>query len=158
MKLYLFSCDGCLVVPGCLSFASWLVADPIGRTVKAWAWQFAFWDRGFKSHQGNGCLFVCLLWVLCNVRERLLRRAYHSSRGVPRIVLHPLRVNAKPRNGRPWPGIVSKHYRKNKSNKLCFTDTRVHRLQATYCHNTLFLLMFRGPCIVSIFQYIYKNL
>jgi len=34
-----------------------------------------------------GGMDVCLLWVLCVVRERSLSRAYHSSRGVPRIVL-----------------------------------------------------------------------
>jgi len=29
------------------------------------------WDCGFESYQGHGCL----LWVLCVVRQRSLRRA-----------------------------------------------------------------------------------
>ena len=36
------------------------------------------WDCGFESHRGHGCL----LWVLCVVRWRSLRRIDHSPRGV----------------------------------------------------------------------------
>ena len=36
------------------------------------------WDCGFESHRRR----VCLLWVLCVVRERSLRRADRSPRGV----------------------------------------------------------------------------
>jgi len=36
-------------------------------------------DCGFESHRG---MDVFLLWVLCGVRQRSLRRADHASRGV----------------------------------------------------------------------------
>jgi len=43
----------------------------------------ACWDCGFESHRGH----ECLLWVLCVVRWRSVRRADHSSRGVrPSVV------------------------------------------------------------------------
>jgi hypothetical protein len=35
----------------------------------------------------TGGMDVCLLWVLCVVRQRSLRRAYHSSRGVLQSVV-----------------------------------------------------------------------
>jgi len=38
----------------------------------------------------------CLLWVLCVVRKRYLRQAYHSSKGVPLSVVC-LSVITKPR-------------------------------------------------------------
>jgi len=68
---------------------------------------WACWDCGFESCRGHGCLSVvsvvcfqvevsatdwslvqrslmdvCLLWVLCVVRQRSLRQSDHSSRGV----------------------------------------------------------------------------
>ena len=41
------------------------------------------WDLEFKSHRGHGYLSV----ASCVVRQRSLRRADHSSRGVPPTVL-----------------------------------------------------------------------
>ena len=46
----------------------------------------------------------CLLWVLCVVRYRSLRRADHSSRGVLPTVVASLCVIWKPRE---WGGLVS---------------------------------------------------
>jgi len=47
-------------------------------------WPLACWDYEFESYRGHGCF---LLWVLCFVRYRSLRRADHSSRGVlPTVV------------------------------------------------------------------------
>ena len=45
----------------------------------------ASWDFGFESRRGHGC--VCLLWVVCAVRQRSLRRADHSSRRVTSSVI-----------------------------------------------------------------------
>jgi len=46
-------------------------------------WPLAFWDCGFESRRGHGCLS----WVMCVLRQRSLRRADHSSGGVlPTVV------------------------------------------------------------------------
>jgi hypothetical protein len=60
------------------------VAGPSGRAVYGEGVRpLACWDRVFESHRGHGCL----LWVLCVLRQRSLRRADHSSRGVLPTVL-----------------------------------------------------------------------
>jgi hypothetical protein len=49
-----------------------------------------FYGRSLAGIAGSNpawCMNVCLLWVLCVVRQRSLRRADHSSRGVlPSVV------------------------------------------------------------------------
>jgi hypothetical protein len=62
------------------------------------------WDYGFESCQGMG---VCLLWVLCVVRKRFLRRADYLYIGVLPSVLCPKIMITKSRKGRIWPGIRS---------------------------------------------------
>jgi hypothetical protein len=45
------------------------------------------WLAGISDSNPAGCIDVCLLWVLCVVRQKSLRRADHSSRGVlPTVV------------------------------------------------------------------------
>jgi len=54
---------------------------------------------------------VCLFWVFCFVKQRSLRRAYDSSRGVlPSAGC--LSVIVKPHKGRTWTGLGSKRHRK----------------------------------------------
>ena len=76
----------------CITFTDWFFlteahgADWIGLTSRSqWPrglrrnlWPLTCWDCGFESHRGHGCL----LWVLCVVRWKSLRRADHSSRGL----------------------------------------------------------------------------
>jgi len=59
---------------------------------------FACWDCGFESHRGH----ACLLWVLCVVRQRSLRRANHSSRGVLQTVVHRVSDLKTSWMRRPW--------------------------------------------------------
>ena len=60
-------------------------ADASGREVKRVGLRpFACWDCGFESLRS---MDICLLWVLCVVRSRSLRRADHSFRGALPIVL-----------------------------------------------------------------------
>jgi hypothetical protein len=65
---------------------------------------------------------VCLLWVLCVVRYRCLRRAYHSSReALPSVVC--LSAISKPRQwGGPGPSSAAEARKKNYSNvaEFCF--------------------------------------
>ena len=62
-------------------------------------WRRSHWPRGLRprsvarspaeivASNPTGVMDVCLLWVLCVVRRRPLRRADHSSRGVlPSVV------------------------------------------------------------------------
>jgi hypothetical protein len=57
------------------------VADPSGCAVLCMGLRaLACWGFGFWFHRGRGCL--SLLWVMCVVSERSLRRADHSSWGV----------------------------------------------------------------------------
>ena len=68
--------------PCCLSIFLFVIVRTAGPSGSA-VWgvvlrPLAGWDCGFESHRGHGCL----LWVLCVVRWRSLRRADHSSRGV----------------------------------------------------------------------------
>ena len=52
-----------------------------------------WWDCGFESRRGHGCL----LWILCEVRYRPLRRSDPSSRGVlPSVSLNVIRCNINP--------------------------------------------------------------
>jgi hypothetical protein len=53
---------------------------PVAAPSKACLRQLACWDCGFESPQGD--MDVCLLWVLCIVRWRSLRRFDLSSRAV----------------------------------------------------------------------------
>jgi hypothetical protein len=55
---------------------------------------------GLRVRIPSGAWNVCLLRLLCVVRQRSLRRADHSSRGVLPSVLC-LSAIAKPRKGRP---------------------------------------------------------
>jgi len=56
-----------------------LPVGPSGRAVYCVGLRpLACWDCGIESHRGRGCL----LWVLCMVRYKSLRRADHSSREV----------------------------------------------------------------------------
>ena len=61
----------------------------------------ACWDCGFESHRG---MDICLLWVMCVVRQRSLRRADHSSRGVlPTVVRRCVWSRNLLWMRRPWP-------------------------------------------------------
>jgi len=56
------------------------------RNLKAWVF-----DRSVAGTAGSnptGSMAVCLLWVLCVVRQRSLRRADYSPRGVLPSVCH----------------------------------------------------------------------
>jgi hypothetical protein len=60
----------------------------------------ACWDCGFESSR------MCLLWMLCVIRQRSLRRADHSSRGVlPAVVCHWVCNLETSMNRRPWPAL-----------------------------------------------------
>jgi hypothetical protein len=56
---------------------------------------------GIVGSNPAGDMDVCLLWVLCVVRSRSLRRAGHSSRGVLPSVVYLNRESSTMR--RPWP-------------------------------------------------------
>jgi hypothetical protein len=76
----------------------------VAARFKAW-----IYGRLLAGNSARG-MYVCLLWVLCVVRYRSLRRADHSSRGVlPSMVC--LSVIVKPRQ---WggPGPVLCHVKK----------------------------------------------
>ena len=57
---------------------------------------------GYTGPNSAGGMDICLLWVLCVVMYRSLRRADHSSRGVIPSVVCPLSVNENPRKKRQW--------------------------------------------------------
>ena len=82
------------------------------------------WPRGLRRRPAAARLLrswvrippegmdVCLLWVLCVVRYRSLRRADHSSRGVLLTVV--CRVWSRMR--RPWPALGRSATAKKKKN------------------------------------------
>jgi len=61
----------------------------------------------FAGSNPTTCMVVCLLWVLCVVRHRSLRRADHSSRGVLPTLVCSISAVAKPCKVWPWHGIWS---------------------------------------------------
>jgi len=62
-------------------------ALPIPVAARSWAW---FWGHSLDGIVGSnpaGGMDVCLLWVLCVVRQRSVRRADNSPRWVlPSVV------------------------------------------------------------------------
>jgi hypothetical protein len=75
-------------IPTC-QYTSHLV--PVPRGLRRGLRPLACWDCGF------GSVDMYLLWVLCVVRERSVRRADHSSRGILQSVVC-LSVIEKPRH------------------------------------------------------------
>jgi hypothetical protein len=58
---------------------------PMAVPTKVWVWGRSL--AGIAGSNAAGVVDVCLLWVLCVVRLKFLRRPYHSSRGVlPSVV------------------------------------------------------------------------
>jgi len=54
------------------------------------AWVRGRFLAGIAGSNPTGGMDVCLLWVLCVVRYRFVRRADHSSRGVlPSVISKP---------------------------------------------------------------------
>jgi hypothetical protein len=70
---------------------------PVAARSKAWVCSRSL--AGFAGSNPARITYVCLLWVLCVVRYRSLRRADHSSRGFLSTVVC-LSVIAKP--GQRW--------------------------------------------------------
>jgi hypothetical protein len=64
-----------------------LLLIPVAERSKAWVWSRS--PAGIAGLNPAGDMDVCLLWVLCVVRHRSLRRADHSSRGVQPTVVRP---------------------------------------------------------------------
>ena len=73
------------------------LADTRGRAVKCVGLRpLACWHCGFESRRGYGCLVFFFLLLLCSVRQRSLRRAGLSSRGILPASVVCLSVIPKP--------------------------------------------------------------
>jgi len=82
---------------------------PVATRSEAWICGRSL--AGIVASNPAGGIDVCLLCMLYVVRQRSLRRADHSSRGVlPNMICLSVIVN--PRRGNPWYGIGSKRHRK----------------------------------------------
>ena len=55
---------------------------PIPVVARFMEWVYGLLLTEFVDSNQAGCMKICLLWVSCVVRQRSLRRADHSSRGV----------------------------------------------------------------------------
>jgi len=85
------------------------VSIPVAALSKAWVYGHSL--DGIAVSNSASCMDVFVLWVLCVVRERSLRRADHSSRGVtPNVVC--LRVVEEPHRRGLGPLRLSNHERK----------------------------------------------
>jgi hypothetical protein len=73
---------------------------------KAWVWSHSL--AGIVGSHSTREMEVCLLWFLCIIKKRSLRRVDQSSRGVIPSVVCPICVIAKPCKERPLPEIGSK--------------------------------------------------
>jgi hypothetical protein len=83
---------------------------PIPGAARSKAWNCGSLFSGSAGSNPSGDMGVCLLWVLCVVRYRSLRRGDHSSRGaLPTVVCLNVIVKPRQRGGRgplaavaPW--------------------------------------------------------
>ena len=122
-------------------------ALPVAMRSKAWVSRRSL--AGIAGSNPAGGMDLCLLWILCVVRYRYLRRADHSSRGVlPSVVC--LSVIAKPCEERSWTAFGSNRHRKKKVSVL-------------YCKILLSGFLVQNSCLSSVVQtpesvYIQKNL
>jgi hypothetical protein len=73
---------------------------PIPVAARSKAWIYGRSLAGIVDSNPAGGMDVCLLWVLCVIRSRSLRRAGHSSKGVLPSVVCLKCVIAKPRTMR----------------------------------------------------------
>jgi len=62
--------------------ASYSTTLPIPVAAGSKAWDCGRWLFGIAGSNHAERIDICLLWVLCVVRQRSLRRADHSSKGV----------------------------------------------------------------------------
>jgi hypothetical protein len=69
----------------------------------------------FESHRGHGHL----LWVLCVVRQRSMRRADHSSRGVLPTVVRRCVWSRNLKNEEAMTRVGSQRHSKKKGSLLC---------------------------------------
>ena len=86
--------------------------EPIAVTARANASVWGLSHLGTADSNPAGGMDVCLLRALCVVRQRSLRRADHSSRGVLQSAVWLICVIVKPRDGRPFPGTGSMRHKK----------------------------------------------
>jgi hypothetical protein len=113
----------------------WL-AQPIPVAAPSTVWVCGRSLAGIAGSNSAGGMDVCLLWVLCVVRSRSLRRADYSSRGVlPSVVC--LSEIAEPRQwGRPSPlGAVAS----------CKVRRR-RRIRSTYTKQLCYALLYLCGC------------
>ena len=100
---------------------------------KAWVCGRSF--VGIVGSNPAGGMDVCLLWLLCVVRWRSLRRADHLSRGVlPTVVC--LSVIVRPRNwGNPGPLGAVVNLKKKKQTLLFYDHrSRMAYISHSYIH------------------------
>ena len=76
-------------------------------------------------------MFVSVLWALCGIRLRSLRRADHSSRRVQPSVVCPVSVIARPCKGRPCPEIGSKRHKKKLKKKKIYRVKGISQTTST---------------------------
>jgi hypothetical protein len=97
------------------------------------AWLFGRQLGGIAGSNPSGSIDDCLLWVLCVVRQRFLRRTDHSSRGTLPSVMR-LIVIVKPRQ---WEGQFAIHTTLQNSHKYNIlykeTDYYNHRFHHAVC-------------------------
>ena len=93
---------------------------------------------GSKPTRGKD---VSLLWVFYVSRLSSLGRAVHSPRWVLPTVLCPVRVIAKPRKGRPWPGIGSKRHTGEENQTRILSLAITKDLLAKFLSFFLFILV-----------------
>jgi hypothetical protein len=119
---------GKLAGPRLVTKFSTLYGNKVTVRSKAWVWGRS--TSGVIGSNPNVGKDVCILWVMCVVRYRFLRRADHPSRGVyPSVVC--ISVIAKPREGRNWHGIGPMGQRK-KIWKQCSSPCKQQRVVYPY--------------------------
>jgi hypothetical protein len=87
----------------------------------------------------TGVMDICLLWVLCVVRKRSLRRADHSSRGVLPTVMRRCVWSRNLKNEEATTRVGSQRHRKKCVYKYIYIYTHTHARTHTHTHIVLHL-------------------
>jgi hypothetical protein len=98
-----------------------------------------------------GGMNVCLLWVLCVIRQRSLRRVYHSFRAVLLSVGCPMCVIAEPRKVRTRNVVEAPQ--KNKKNDLRATSSSLIQIFSSERPSLLNTPGYSTSIDVSYFHY-----
>ena len=130
------------------------------------AWVCSLPPAGIAGSNPAGGMDVCVLWVLCVVREKSLRRADHSSRGVLlNVSCHCVwSRNLKNEEAKTRKWIVKGSRRRRRVflvSRMCLmsspSNPLVHCFSNFLCGGTpkIIFYMPRSPCLEN--EYIYKE-